>query len=138
MIEASEVSLTRTIAGIARRSVPPVKPPRPRSPWTTRKAKLLTMTERSSTGSPAARDEAGDREAALDAGHDRRDPDTEHQVDDGARRERLDRPRRVGLDLAGLVGDLRHANRDRDRRVLEQVVRLACRCRHDAPDVDWQ
>src|SRR5437667_198435 len=128
----------RTIAGIARRSVPPVKPPRPRSPWTTRKAKLLTMTERSSTGSPAARDEAGDREAALDAGHDRRDPDTEHQVDDGARRERLDRSRRVGLDLAGLEGELRHANRERDRRVLEQVERLARRGRHDEPERDRQ
>src|SRR5438046_269718 len=112
--------------------------PARRSPWTTRKAKLLTMTERSSTGSPAARDEAGDREAALDAGHDRRDPDTEHQVDDGARRERLDRSRRVGLDLAGLEGELRHANRERDRRVLEQVERLARRGRHDEPERDRQ
>src|SRR5437667_5981075 len=124
----------RTIAGLARRSVPPVKPRRPRSPGTTRKAKLLTMTERSSPASPAARDEAGDREAALDGGHDRRDPDTEHQVDDGARRERLDRPRRVGLDLAGLEGELRHANGERDRRALEKVQRSARRAARESAE----
>jgi len=39
----------------------------------------------------------------LHAGHDRRDSDAEGQVDDGARGERLDRPRRVGLSSATLI-----------------------------------
>ncbi len=36
-----------TMAGMASRSVPPMKGPMPMSPWTIRKRKLLAMTEKS-------------------------------------------------------------------------------------------
>src|SRR5207302_6734753 len=83
-----------------------------------------------------ARDETGDRESMLYPGHDRRDPDAEYEIDDGARGEGFERPRRVGLDLAGLEGELGHADRQRDRRVLEQVERFVRRGRYAEPERD--
>src|SRR5207244_13489363 len=74
-----------TIAGMARRSVPPAKLPTPRKPWTIRNLKLWTMTPRSSIARSAlpadTRDEAGDRVAPLQCAHDPGDAHAEHEAE---------------------------------------------------------
>src|SRR5262245_59577777 len=129
-----------TIAGMARRSVPPAKLPRPRKPWTIRNLKLWTMTPRSSIARSArpadTRDEAGDRVAPLQCAHDPGDAHAEHEVDQRARRQGLEGPGRVRLDLPRLERQLGHADRQRHRRVLEQVQRLVGDRRHDQAERD--
>src|SRR2546425_5463192 len=92
------------MAGMASRRVPPMNGPMPISPWRIRNLKLLVMTETSMRRPglgrrPHARDQPGDCVAALDLRHDRGDRQAEHEVDQRARRERLDGPRGVRLDL---------------------------------------
>src|SRR5262245_60384873 len=117
-----------TMAGMARRSVPPAKLPMPRKPWTIRNLKLWTMTPTSSTAGSArsadASDEARDRVPSLEHGHHPRDAHAEHEIDQRSRRERLDRPGGIRLDLSRLERQLGDADRQRDRRVLEQIERL--------------
>src|SRR5690242_3154042 len=89
------------MAGTASRSVPPAKVPMPISPCSTRNLKLLAMTVKSivSAGRVVPGDEPGDGVVPLDAGHDRRDRQAQHQVDHGAGGQRLDGLGGVGLDL---------------------------------------
>src|SRR5262245_18525538 len=135
------------MAGTASRSVPPMNGPIPISPCSIRNLKLATTTEkstsalprrisrRSSAGSDAG-DEAGDRVAALHARHDGRNGQAQHQVDDGAGRERLDRLGSVGLDLARLERQLGDADGQGNRGVLEEIERLVGARRHDQAEGD--
>src|SRR5216117_84777 len=128
-----------TMAGMASRSVPPTKGPKPTRPWSIKNLKLFTMTEKSMGRlgrRPHARDQAGNRVAPLDAGHDRGDGHAQHEIDQRAGRERLDGLRRVGLDLPRLERQLGHADRQRHRGVLQEVQRLARRRRHDEAQRD--
>src|SRR5262245_5222569 len=113
----------RTIVGTASARVPPPKAPMPKRPWKIRNRQLSAMTEKSSViagrslhrrcqrrsarivrlgwsmlRSPAPHDESRDRHPALDATQDGRDPEAEHQVDEGACGDRLEALRRVALD----------------------------------------
>src|SRR5262245_42749504 len=127
----------RTIDGMARRSVPPTKFPKPKNPCRMRNGRLCQMTPRSNitsarlrgalaptsspTPRPAGADEPGNGRAALDPRHDRGQRDAEHEVDQRAGRERLDGLGGVRLDLARLEGQLGHADRERDRGVLQEI-----------------
>src|SRR2546430_181247 len=100
------------MAGMASRRVPPMNGPMPISPWRIRNLKLLVMTETSMRRPglgrrPHARDQPGDRVAALDLRHDRGDRQAEHEVDQRARRERLEVVEDPVLDAARQEG--RHA-----------------------------
>src|SRR5438876_4383044 len=129
------------IAGIASRSVPPMNGPMPMSPCRIRNLKLLVMTEKSiasatSGGGADARDQTGDRVTALDARHDRRDREAEDEIDHGAGGQRFDGFRGVRLDLARLERELGDADRERHRRVLEEIQRLVGGGRHDQAQRD--
>src|SRR3970040_2235563 len=93
-----------TIAGMARRSVPPPKAPIPMRPWSIRNFQLPTMTAQSKGN------EARDAKGAFHLSHDGRDAETEDQVDKGAGREGFKGPGRVRLDLTGHEGQLGDAD----------------------------
>src|SRR5437660_2259509 len=85
-----------------------------------------------------ARDETRDRVMPFDPRHDRGDRHAQHQIDERAGGQRLDRLGGVRLDLARLEGQLGHADGQGDRRVLEQVERLVRAGRNDEAERDGQ
>ena len=79
-------------------------------------------------------DVAGHRDPALDDGHHAVRRHRDGDVDQRRGRERLEEVERVLADLAGAEGELGQPDGERDRRVLDQVHRLAGERRDDDPE----
>src|SRR5262249_29257437 len=136
------------IAGMARRRVPPANWPMPRKPWSIRNGRFRQRTSKSlMPGTPSAHegraphfpppptggDQAGNGRAALHPRHDSGDRCAHRQIDDRARGQRLERLGGVRLDLTRLERQLRDADREGDRGVLQEVERLGGAGRDDQP-----